>query len=650
MPIIHYNSKTTSEALADKVGVTYGQFDTIADEAEKKAKENYDAYEADLVNFARLGYLYIGTIVAIAIFLVVFLLLHVHNYVGVKLTIFLGLFVFAILSSLWVKVPKPEGIELLRNDFPKLFSMLDKICLKLKTQADVVLLTDDYNAAVTQIPQAGFFGGTTNYLILGLPYMMAKSDKEFVATIAHEFGHLSSNHSKNSDWIYNLHKRWDNLLQNLDEKNILFKPFFAWYIPRFSAKSLVMNRKHELEADQFSIDIAGADARARSLVSAELKGHAYSNTWNDVFKNARFSPEAPSDVYDRLRVNLNTTPTHELRKWLNEALEDEGSKSDTHPPLKERLVFANKLEEYQNISDEDLHALVAPLDEGQSSSEIYLGDKLSELISTLNQSWYHGYKQSWEEKHTYFKEVETALQELKDKEQNGELNLKELKAKANLLEELDEIDDAIAVRHLILEKEPFHPVSNFLIGVYLVEKKIESVNNVDASQFLMRSYRHNLIVADSAHIVTTQHFIQQNREVEMSLVEDARKELEIAMKERATVKDTDEFLEHDLSDEEKEAFVAWLTKVEQIKSLYIVRKIVSHFPESKHYIIGLNVHGTPSEELFELGQVIHEHSAFIDYTRSIVIFDTWLHKLEKKIKAVPNCLIFKRKGKEIQVG
>ncbi|MCW5823175.1 MAG: M48 family metalloprotease [Cyanobacteria bacterium TGS_CYA1] len=650
MPIIHYNTRSTSEALADKVSITYSQFDQIAEEAEKKSKEDYEAYETDLVNFARLGNLYIGGILTILVLAIVFCIQHIHGYGGTKLTLILGILILGIIGSLFVKSQKPEGIELKREQYPKLFSLIDDISSKVNAQADVVLLTDDYNAAVVQIPKAGFFGGSTNYLILGLPFMMAQDDKQFIATVAHEFGHLSNNHSETSRWIYNIHVRWSNLLKNLDEKNILFRPFFAWYIPRLSAKSLVMNRKHELEADQFAIDLAGIEANAQSLVVCDLRAHGYYKASEEVFKLARYSEQPPNDVYLQLQQGMNTIPTHELRKWLLEALEHEGTKGDTHPPLKARLEYGKSLDYYQNISDEELVSLCAPLPTGESSAEIYLGDELKDLIAYMSKTWYESQKEIWAHKHQNLKEMENFLGELNEKSKKEELTLDEMRAKANILSDLSEKELSLAVRHEILQREPNCPFSNYEIGRYLVENKIESHKNVDASNYLLRSCRYNLLLAESAQQIAIQHFSQHKRENEIDGLKALKEEIDQAFKERASIKDTDEFLEHELDNETREILVNWVGQINEIRALHLVRKKMTMFPESHHYIISLNVDGISSEDLPDFGKGILENSHFLGYTRSVFIVDTWNLKLDKKIRAVPNSLIVKRDGKGLVTG
>jgi Zn-dependent protease with chaperone function len=651
MPIIHYNTRSTAEALADKVAVTNSEYDKIAEEAEKKAAEDYEAYELDLLNFARLGNFYIGGILVLLALAIVFCVQHFHGYGGGKLILLCGALIVLILMSLWVgKNNPPQGILLEREDYPKLFSLIDEVSQKANTHADVVLLTHDYNAMVTQFSKGGFLGGSKNYLSLGLPLMMAQGEKQFASIIAHEFGHLSNNHGESTEWIYNTIVRWRNLLNNLEDKNILIRPFFSWYIPRLDAKAGVLYRKHELDADQLAIDFAGAEAYSEALFVGDIRVNGYSSACEKVFKLARFEKEPPKDVFLRLQNGMNYMSALELRKWSNEALAHEGTKEDTHPPLKVRLAHAKCLERFENISDEELANLCAPLPVGTSSAEILLGDKLAEHIKYMNDSWHEGEKESWLQKHESMKEMEAYLEELDEKAKQGELSLNELRAKANVLDDLGEEEKCIAVRYEIVAKEPDDPYSNYEIGRYLVEKKIEFHESVDASKFLLKSYHRNLLVADNAQYLSAVHFTQHKREDEIKQLDVLKKEIEDAFKERASVKDSDEFLENDFSEEMRSSLVEWLGSDARIKTLYVVRKKVNLFPDSIHYVISMNVDGIPSDEMQEFGKSVLNESYMLGFTRSVFIVDTWNLKLDKKIKSIPNSLIFKRKGKEIEVG
>lgn len=109
-----------------------------------------------------------------------------------------------------------------------------------------MLLSDDFNAAVTQVPRLGIFGWPRNYLLLGLPLMKVLSREQFKAVLAHEYGHLAGGHARLSNWIYRQRQRWGKLLNALSEYqgygSFLFLPFLRWYTPYFNAFSFPLAR------------------------------------------------------------------------------------------------------------------------------------------------------------------------------------------------------------------------------------------------------------------------------------------------------------------------------------------------------------------------------------------------------------------------
>src|SRR4030095_76692 len=104
-----------------------------------------------------------------------------------------------------------------------------------------IILTDDFNAAVVQIPRLGVFGWQKNYLLVGLPLMQALSPAQFRAVIAHELGHLSGNHGRFAGWIYRVRLTWVQLLTRLQQEgrhgSFIFERFINWYAPFFNAYS-----------------------------------------------------------------------------------------------------------------------------------------------------------------------------------------------------------------------------------------------------------------------------------------------------------------------------------------------------------------------------------------------------------------------------
>ena len=105
--------------------------------------------------------------------------------------------------------------------------------LHVSARFDHVLLTEEFNAAVVQIPRLGILGWNRNYLIIGLPLMKALTRKQLAAVLAHELGHLAGGHARLGNWIYRLRLGWMRLARRLEDSEsvgkLVFRPFFARY-------------------------------------------------------------------------------------------------------------------------------------------------------------------------------------------------------------------------------------------------------------------------------------------------------------------------------------------------------------------------------------------------------------------------------------
>ncbi len=178
---------------------------------------------------------------------------------------------------------EPTGIEVKRPETPQLFALLDELCAALHTRVDKVLVDEQFNAAVVQIPRLGMLGFYKNILMLGLPLMLTQRPLQMKAILAHELGHLSGNHSKSGVWVYTLRLRWSKLLDTIGEAGsmffALFYIFFSWFSPRFSAYTLALARLHELEADANAVRIAGGENFTRGMLCLRVYGKFLGKTF-----------------------------------------------------------------------------------------------------------------------------------------------------------------------------------------------------------------------------------------------------------------------------------------------------------------------------------------------------------------------------------
>ena len=163
---------------------------------------------------------------------------------SIKLLFGLGVLAAIILRAFWVRFTPPTGYEVYREDTPRLFLLIDKLTTALGTPPfHHVLIVNELNAAVVQRPRLGIFGWYQNYLLLGLPLMLAMTPAQFRAVLAHEFGHLGHAHGRFSGWIYRTRMVWSRLLEELRAHDhwgsVLFTKFLNWYAPFFNAYSFV---------------------------------------------------------------------------------------------------------------------------------------------------------------------------------------------------------------------------------------------------------------------------------------------------------------------------------------------------------------------------------------------------------------------------
>ena len=225
------------------------EFEALVGRLEREQADDPARYRRKVVLLAAAGYAYVAVVLLVAVGLLFASLAYTkNNAIAAKYIWVVGLFVFFVIRAMWVRLEAPQGREITRRESPTLFSLLDQLrrALKVDVRFDHVLLTDEFNAAVVQIPRLGILGWHRNYLIIGLPLMKALTRKQLAAVLAHELGHLAGGHGRLGNWIYRLRLGWSRLGEMLEQTesmaNYIFRPFFKRYVPYFSAVSFPLAR------------------------------------------------------------------------------------------------------------------------------------------------------------------------------------------------------------------------------------------------------------------------------------------------------------------------------------------------------------------------------------------------------------------------
>src|SRR5512147_881620 len=249
--------------------MTREHYEALVQRLEGYAKAHPDRYTVRVGVLAGLGYAYVWLVLAITTLLLIGLIrleLMGELRAGMlQITLALGLLVYTTLRALWVRFERPVGIPVGHDDAPALMALVDELVAAVQGHPfDEVVVSGDFNAAVSQLPRFGLLGGYHNSLLIGLPLAHALTPDEFRAVLAHEVAHLSRAHGRFAAWIYRVRGMWTRLTEQLQARRTWGAWLFEWFLkrwsPYFSAYSFVLARAQEREADRFAVRAAGADA------------------------------------------------------------------------------------------------------------------------------------------------------------------------------------------------------------------------------------------------------------------------------------------------------------------------------------------------------------------------------------------------------
>jgi Zn-dependent protease with chaperone function len=301
------------------------------------------------------------------------------------------------IKALFVRLPAPEGREIVRAEAPPLFALLDRLRTHMQGPCfHHVLIADDVNASVTQRPVFGLFGWPRNYLRLGLPLLESMPQEEALAVIAHEYGHLAGSHGRFSSFIYRLRHTWGTVQAYTDPVRgwlgRLVAPLIRWYAPYFNAYTFVLARADEYQADAASARWVGVAHAARALKRVNLVVPRHERFMLSAYRRAAHEPAPPADLMRRWADEAAAPLAHaQAKQWLSEALDREGHFADSHPTLRARLVALSPKEE--PVQDPP------PALAGPSAAEAWLGPASETLRAELQARWAERVAGAWAQRH-----------------------------------------------------------------------------------------------------------------------------------------------------------------------------------------------------------------------------------------------------------
>lgn len=595
----------------------YREFlESLVSQAEADAKRDPEAYRTKLRNMALLGYGFLAAIL-LTVGLLVFIVLNaalgnifIFAFLLKSKLIFILLpLMWVMVSALFVKLEEPEGIEIKSGECPRLWAELEALQESLGTpEIDKVVITPDLNAGISQIPRFGITGPSRNILILGIDLLLCLSPDQARAVLAHEFAHLSNNHSRFSNWIYRLRRMWGSVEAAFENYRIfgvgLIRRFLNWYAPRFQGYSFVLARDNEYEADAQAVSLTSAETMASALVHAEMYATlAQEYFWQPLFKQAYTNQQPPNDIYMRLNEFYSTLPgisPLEKKRHVQQALTRDTHFADTHPRLLERLKAIRQPGKFE---EKEIDA-----------AKYWLGNKRGQLLKQFSAWWINAHQDNWrafneEASHgrARVKEIEARMPDLRTREEMWQL----ASFTEKFLPDLDSIPHYVAYHR----KYRQDPKGMFALGRLLLEK-----GNEKGVQFLTQSLKRDAYRISALECIWDfyrRRGDQQQAEHWLRKLEAAGDDHARASRERQSLSSDDRFFKPDLSPEqfnEAESIVNQLNRACDVDVVWIAQKEVINLKEIPLLIFAIDgVPNTPDPEIFQAVINDRSHSSFDFY-------------------------------------
>ena len=254
----------------------------------------------------------------------------VLGWVAVPLLVAL---VGAVVEAVRARPAPAEGPELHRADHPALWAELDAVAAAAGTSApDRVVVDLDVNASVQEV-------GGRRELVLGLPLLAGLDRGQLRSVLAHELGHLVAGHTRTTRTTLAAHRAGTVLEAVMAEVStpvrLVLLPFAALY----AALSTAATREQELQADELSARVAGAETAVsalRRVVALDVAWEHYVEDYLVLSAPARRRPQVVAGF-----TALLLQDGQQLGEAVDAVLAQvrRGSLLDSHPPFARRAAY-----------------------------------------------------------------------------------------------------------------------------------------------------------------------------------------------------------------------------------------------------------------------------------------------------------------------
>jgi len=560
------------------------RFEAFVCQAEQAMQANPRKYRIKLALLAILGYLVIFGMLGVLLligFLCVWAALSGHAWwlllIKTKLILLLPAFGLLILRSLWVRIKAPIGYRVRQAQCPRLFQEVAHLSSRLQTpRIHRILIVNDFNAAISQVPRLGIFGWQRNYLMLGLPLLLELSTEQARAVLAHELGHLSGNHSRFGGWIYRVRLSWCRIQDAFAQMNHrsweVPARFLEWYASYFTAYSFALARANEYEADRIAAVLTSPHKTASALVAvAALPTLDHEQYWEPLCKRSGAEPTPPDTAVSEFarHVQHRTLDPTQYGGLLSKLISRKTNLSDTHPSLPDRLSALGARMELSLPGD-------------TRAADEWLGSMIGPILTEFDLQWRQANEEVWKEQFARRERMTMRMAEL-DQIDHAKQTREEQWEFIWLSEQLRPDFDPVPSYERYKADHPTDRAADLAIGRLLLHR-----NNEIGLQHLERA-------ADEFHLVNAAceyalRYAENNNDIQ--LVEKWKRRAEqhydlelLSRQEQTLLSAQDRLKRTSLSDEALATLRQQLQVIPEVESVWICEKDIKILPARPVYVL-----------------------------------------------------------------
>jgi Zn-dependent protease with chaperone function len=485
---------------------------------------------------------------------------------------------------------EPEGRQLRKDETPELHKLIGMLRRNLDCpQIHRIVLTEDFNAAIVQMPRLGIFGWSRSWLILGVPLLLAVSPQEAASVLAHEFGHISKRHGRQGNRIHQMHQSWERLFLKLQQNSgsgffriagTFVLKFLNWYWPRFHARAFVLSRQNEFMADRIAVDATNSDFAAAALWRIDCTGHMLEKEfWKNLWAETESSADPPGNLCERLSIACHEAPSGEnAARWCDYALQRVANNEDTHPSLSERLNAIG-------VSPQQMRSAGFPAAPEVSAANGLLTDDLGKIEEEINQRWQNTVRSIWRDRHRRISAISRLAPTAEQSPSSNSQNTAELWTQTRQILDVQGLDAAEPNLRRMLQLSPDHIGATFALGQLRLSHGHEDGEDLLQHVLSLQTTEWTQSAGDALE----HHYSQTGQRSELKHVrqqlDDFEKARSAAENERTEFRRGDVFVPHELTADELKRARAALLKQEHCLVAWLVQKELKHFPAERLFVV-----------------------------------------------------------------